>query len=417
MGHLGCMEICFMATGQKTKYPGIFRLGRRAYRVRVRRTDPKTGRRKEKDRILDDVDMQQALRVQRELLDELEAEIRGYSPIAENQTVGEFAQSWIDSKAGHLDPETLDRYALTLRLHILPPLGDYEYRSLTRFDVQQWVDRAMRLTYLTGSGIEKQYSVSTVQSWFRVLRNMTQDAMDPLGIERDPTVSIRFADAPDSAKSCDITAEQLRHFLRLMKERYPQHYALVVVLAFTGMRWCHASALKWDDCDENAAVLTIRRKQVRRRVGPVTRKKRAPQELPLPPNVAAVLRWHHQWMLRNQAPGFAEGWMFPSKVGTLRASSSISKAWEACRNIARIPEDFTPHGLRYTFTDLTRLIDADPIARREITGHVTERMQRKYSTVRLPEKRAIMSRVHSLVPLDDDDLTPQDPAKGGTRGD
>ena len=270
---------------------------------------------------------------------------------------------------------------------------------MTRFDIQHWVDRAMRSTYQTPSGKTKRYSVNTVKGWFRVLRTMTQDAMDPLGFERDPTMRIRFAEAPESGKSCAITAEQLACFLQLMREHFPQHYALVVVLAFTGMRWCHASALQWEDWDESESILTIRRKQVRGRVGRVTRKKRVPKQLPVLPEVVNVLRWHRQYMLRHQSPGLSGGWIFPSRVGTLRAPSSITKAWARCRDLAGIPDNFTPHGLRYTFTDLTRLIEADPIARRAITGHVTEIMQRKYSTVGLQEKRAIMEKVHSLVPL------------------
>ena len=42
---------------------------------------------------------------------------------------------------------------------------------------------------------------------------------------------------------------------------------------------------------------------------------------------------------------------------------------------------FTLHGLRYTFTDLVRLANVDAVVRRALTGHVTEEMQRHYSTV------------------------------------
>ena len=385
-----------MATSQTTKYPGVSRLSTRTYRIRARRTDPRTGRRKERDRVLEDVSLQDAVREQQRLVEELEDEIQGRRPPDVDQKVGEFARSWIESKAAHLDPGTLERYADALELHILPELGDFEYRALTRFDVQQWVDRRLRSTYKTPSGKHKPYSVASVKGWFRVLRTMTQDAIDPLDIERDPTMRIRFAEEPESGKSCAVTAEQLARFLCLMQENYPQHYALVVVLAFTGMRWCHASALKWEDWDERSGVLTIRRKHSRKRVGPVTRKKRAPKELPVLPEVSAVLRWHRQWLRDHREPS---DWMFPSRVGTLRAPSSVNKAWTRCRDQAGISGEFTPHGLRYTFTDLTRLIAADPVARRAITGHVTESMQRKYSTVRLHEKRSIMGGVHELVPL------------------
>ena len=56
------------------------------------------------------------------------------------------------------------------------------------------------------------------------------------------------------------------------------------------------------------------------------------------------------------------------------------------------------HGLRYTFTDLVRLANVDAVVRRALTGHVTEEMQRKYSTVGLDEKRAAVAGVIRLVP-------------------
>jgi integrase len=93
---------------------------------------------------------------------------------------------------------------------------------------------------------------------------------------------------------------------------------------------------------------------------------------------------------------------FPSSKGTLRTPSSLDKAWDACLAKAGIEKRFTVHGLRYTFTDLFRLANVDAVVRRALTGHVTEEMQRHYSTVGLDEKRAAVAGVLRLVPLDRD---------------
>jgi hypothetical protein len=67
---------------------------------------------------------------------------------------------------------------------------------------------------------------------------------------------------------------------------------------------------------------------VRGRVGPITRKKRAPREYPIEPELAAVLREHRRDLLRRQAPGLAGGWMFPSpKLGTLRICKVPGGGW------------------------------------------------------------------------------------------
>ena len=89
--------------------------------------------------------------------------------------------------------------------------------------------------------------------------------------------------------------------------------------------------------------------------------------------------------------------MFPSSVGTLRTPNSLA-AWDSCLAKAKITKRFTVHGLRYTFTDLVRLANVDAVVRRALTGHVTEEMQRHYSTVGLDEKRAAIRGVLRLVP-------------------
>src|SRR4029079_17162054 len=112
------------------------------------------------------------------------------------------------------------------------------------------------------------------------------------------------------------------------------------------------------------------------------------------------LRNHRLQLLKDQAPGLAEGWMFPSATGTLRAPSSLKKAWDASLAAAKIEKRFTVHGLRYTFTDLVRLANVDAVVRRALTGHVTEEMQRHYSTIGLDENRAAVAGVLRLVPPD-----------------
>ena len=102
-----------------------------------------------------------------------------------------------------------------------------------------------------------------------------------------------------------------------------------------------------------------------------------------------------------------EGLMFPSSVGTLRTPNTPRRCvWQTCLEKAKITKRFTVHGLRYTFTDLVRRANVDAVVRRALTGHVTEEMQRHYSTVGLDEKRAAIAGVLRLVP-------PAAPTTGG----
>lgn len=142
---------------------------------------------------------------------------------------------------------------------------------------------------------------------------------------------------------------------------------------------------------------------MRGQVGPVSRKKRAPREYPIEPELAKVLRQHRKQLFKAQAPGVESGWMFPSSVGTARSPSSLYKAWAACSKAAGIDRRFTVHGLRYTFNDLSRHAKLDAVVRRALTGHVTEEMQWHYSNVSLDEKRAAIAEIIRIAPLEFDE--------------
>jgi hypothetical protein len=58
--------------------------------------------------------------------------------------------------------------------------------------------------------------------------------------------------------------------------------------------------------DADGGVLRVVRKNIRGRVGPVSRKKRAPREYPLHPRLAEILRDHRHRLLEQQAPGIRQ---------------------------------------------------------------------------------------------------------------
>jgi len=225
---------------------------------------------------------------------------------------------------------------------------------------------------------------------------------------------------PDEGNA--LSPEQLQKFMAAMRTKYPAHYPLLAMLAYTGLRFCHASALRWEDWDERTGVLHIRRKQVNGRVGPITRKKRAPNEYPVASELAAILDQHRKVLVeaKKDDPTAQLTWMFPSSTGTLRTPNTMDRASNKCLELAGITKRFTLHGLRYTFTDLVRLANVDAVVRRALTGHVTEEMQRHYSTVGMDEKR-VLKLVPAPVDLAINETAPKVElrvvsSKGGTGG-
>ncbi len=384
-------------SGTPTKYPGVFRVGNKKHRVRAKALCPRTGKAKVVERLLHGVSAHEAARVRAEIIEEIRNPVRDRKRVR----VGEFAQTWMKSKALRIGTGTARTYADALDSYILPEFGDVYYDAIRTPDVQDWVDRMIQTERVTKKEKHRRYSVTSVHGWYRVFRTMTRDAMEPLGLQHDPTLRVQFPPATERPDSNALSADELARFLDAMRAEFPQHHALTLVLAYTGLRFCHASALRWEDWNEDAAVIHVARKQVRGVVGPISQKKQAPRQVPVQPELATALREHRHRLLAEQAPGLAAGWMFPSAAGTLRAPSSLTKAWRRCCAAAGIAKRFTVHGLRYTFNDLVRRANVDAVVRRSLTGHVTEEMQRHYSNVGLDEKRAAIAGVIRLIPTSD----------------
>lgn len=376
------------------RYPGVKRLGDGRFQLRAVVVDQRTGLKREVERIVNAPSVHQAHQHRLDLIEQVRRAPKGQP---DRVRVGEFAKSWMREIKGKVDRGTADTYAAALEDHVLPALGDHFYDALTPEDVQEWLDDEVARGWTTRSGKRKSYSKDSAKGWLRVLRTMTKSAVRKLRLPFDPTLDVSANGREPKSKE-SLTPSELVRFLHAMLVHYPQHFVLTTVLAYTGLRFCHASALAWSDWDDEDAILTVIRKQVRGRIGEVSRKKRAPREFAFDELVASVLREHRAVAARANAASEAEGWMFPSSVGTLRSPSSVKRAWAACLKHAGIKKHFVVHGLRKTFNNVLRLAKADPIVRKTLMGHVTDEMQFHYSDVGLAEKREVASAVSALVP-------------------
>jgi integrase len=363
------------------------------FQIRGKLVDPRTGKEREVTKFVAAASAREAATMRTELLAQ-----RMTVTTTRRVRVVDFAKCWIESKAGVVSRDTLVGYTGALDNHVVPELGDFYYDEVGHLEVQRWVNQCVYLKKPDGS---PRFSVESVKDWFRVLRNMTRDAIAQLGLARDPTLRISFPEIPQAEDHGEadttLTPEELHRFLSAMQRSRPSSYALARTLAFTGQRFCHVSALKWGDLDWDSTVIRFRRKQVRGMVGPISRKKPAPREIPMLADLAETLREHEQRAVKLGYPVGADDWVFPSKQRTLRTPASLVNAFRSSLKVAKINKRVTPHGLRYFFNDVLRMAGVDPVTGRSLTGHVTEQMREHYSTVRLDEKRDAMERVGRLL--------------------
>lgn len=255
----------------------------------------------------------------------------------------EYATTWFKNKLPTLKASTRVRYANELEQHILPFLGDFFVDAITAADITSWRDA-------------QQNGASSVNSRLRTLRTLMADAVADLDLPRDPCARVRALrekHRADDDPNC-LTASGLAELLSAARQEVPLWHPLFGTLAYTGMRFGEASALRWDDIDERCGLIRIRRAQYRGTVD--TTKTGTTRSVPLHPGLRELLLEQRRRLVATQNAALHEGWVFPSATGTLLMGPSAHKPLKRALRAAGITQRFTIHGFRRTFNNLIRQV-------------------------------------------------------------
>lgn len=415
----------------KTRHKGVLAVVDRpnTFRLRGTVTNAKTGKNVDLDKVVTAKSPLDASRKRAELLEEMQKAL----PSTERRRLEDFARWWLASKLPELKASTRSLYAMVLDEHIIPELGDYYLDAITREDLIDWRNRTAAKPVKTPQGEAKRGpdgspvlpTPTTVNGRFRILKTLLKEAVDAHHMERDPTRRIKSLDegpeptgdedeAEEEDQGKSITADQLRALLNQARTSKPRWFPFFYVLAFTGMRFGEATALKWSDIDEAEGKIWIRRAQYKGHIGKVKNKK--VRTVPLTPELLAVLKDHQRAerqrltkrLKRQRVPNIdpeqAGGpWVFPSrKPGTLMHNTAPRKALHACMAGAGI-DTFTIHGFRHTFNNLVRQaagLAGQNVVLQAMTGHSSDEMTEHYSQVSIEEKRVAVGGLLKLVALD-----------------
>jgi integrase len=383
---------------EPTKYPGVHRISETSYRVRGKVRNPKTGKFLFLDKIVEASSAYDASNQRAELLLDLQNEVP--SVIVERLRLEAFARSWLRSRLPKLKKATRALYASILDNHIAPSIGEYYVDAVATDDLVQWRDD------MVGKGA----SAAAVNTRIRLIKTILRDAVDELQLPRDPTRRLVPLRDVRSGEPKSLTAPELAKFLAAAQEHAPDWHTFFSLLAFTGLRFGEATALKWTDIDEEHGVIHVRRAQWKGAVDtPKTGKTRT---VPLSEGVAALLAQHKEQqrkasmkrLKRQRVPNIeeamkqAEGWVFPSRGGTkLMHNTAPRKPLATCVEKAKIEKAFTVHGFRHTFNNLLRQATQDAIVIQSMTGHSSGDMTQHYSHVGVEEKRKALGGVLRLV--------------------
>ena len=366
------------------------------WRIRVVGNCPATGRRKEIDRVVLASNKHEAGKIEIALRDELHAS----SDAHDRPTVKAYCDSWFvrrrdgEGDQGPLRQGTLIRYAQHLD-RFVAALGHRFMDELTPMMIKNWLTEEAKRP---GRGDDGKVSGYTLLGMLRVVRTVTRDAQTDLRLPFWPCERVKCPKPLNEYVDDEnaLAPEDLSRLFDTMRTTEPAYFPLFAVMAFTGLRFCHAHALEWTDLDLDAGTYRIARSRYRGQASAPSKRKSGRHSGALVPELVDVLREHRAKLLREQHPGMAEGLVFPTSIGTHIDHRAVSKAITRAAKAAGITKRFTPHGCRRTLNTIAMQVAPAELVRKVI-GHNTAGMTERYLAAGLSDKRRLVEGVARVV--------------------
>ncbi|MEV5773011.1 site-specific integrase [Streptomyces antimycoticus] len=315
-------------------------------------------------------------------LTHIEADItRGQwsDPDAGKVHFGDYAIAWLKDRK--LAARSRERNESVIRLHLLPTFGERPLSSITTSQVRAW-----RTACLTRTG------EPTVVKAYQIMRAILNTAVDDELIRRNPC-RVKGADRYDVPERPVLTVAEVFTVADAMTARYR---LLVLLAAFTGLRFGELASLRRRDIDTSNAVLTVRRSQAEMQTGALFDK--APKSTAGIRSVAfpiELLPDVEQHLDAYAGPG-RDGHLFLGPQGGQLRRSNFRDDWIKARTKAGVTADVHFHDLRHTGNNLA----ASGASLRELMtrmGHSTPRAALIYQHMVNGRDREIADRLGSMI--------------------
>ncbi|WP_055591330.1 tyrosine-type recombinase/integrase [Peterkaempfera griseoplana] len=313
-------------------------------------------------------------------LTQIEADItRGqwFDPDGGKVKLRDYADAWLRERK--LEESTRERYAIALRLHVQPMLGGRALGDITPARVRSW--RAGLLS----AGVGEPTAVKAYQ----MLRAIMNTAVDDGLIQRNPC-RIKGADTYDVPERPVLTVPEV---YAVADAIHPRWRALVLLAAFTTLRFGELAALRRRDIDLEARALWVRRNQAELNNGKLYDK--APKSragfrpVAFPAEIVPDLVEH----LAHFAGRGPDGHLFLGTRGGQLRRSNFRDDWAAARVKAGVSPEAHFHDLRHTGNTLASQTGASTRELMVRMGHSTARAALIYQHMTSDRDRAIADRM------------------------
>jgi integrase len=372
--------------------------------VRARVIDRTTGRQRELWKVLPQADAPAALKW---IEDECKRVRNGAASVEHPQTrFCDYATSLFERKvaAGEMkSASSRERWRYTLQ-HLIAGtenvdgFGDLYIDQIRPMHVETWRAGIGKLI------AEGRYTPVTANGWLFILRHVLKRAKREFQLPFNAAEGVRAFDTSEHDTYTEeepnaLTSDEVAAFLACMKEEFPAQYAMAYLGFATGLRPSSMRPLRrtgpTTDVHWDQGVILVRRSHTLGDESMRTTKTGLRQRITVPPEVMDVLRWHVNTQLETPEQKASE-MLFPAEDGGFRSVSFLKKAFARTSQLVGLNKRFTPRGMRRTFNDLMRIAKVEAIVTKSISGHQTDRMRERYSTVTPEEQRRSIGNVVQL---------------------
>ena len=270
----------------------------------------------------------------------------------------EAAEQWLEgARAGSIrnrsgdryKPSVIRSYETSLRLRVLPELGNRKFSEIRRRDVQDIADR------LLGQGLDP----STIRNTFMPLRAIFRRALARGDVAVNPTRGLELP-AVRGKRDRIVSPEEAESLLAALPDRDRGLWATAL---YGGLRRGELQALRWDDVDLANGVIRVERAWDVQE-GPIEPKSRAARrKVPIPAILRDFLVEHkHSQGIKGHVFGRPDGKAFDGPTIDARAKT----AW---RSAGLKP--ITLHEARHTFASLMITSGVNTKALATYMGHAS----------------------------------------------
>ena len=364
------------AKGQRRRFGSVRQL--RSGRWQARYRDPATGQ-------LRNAEQTYSTKRDAEVaLTHIEADIsRGQwsDPDAGTEPLGVYADVWLRDRK--LADRTRERHAQVVRMHIKQHLGEVPLSEISTARVRAW--RAD----LLASGVGE----PTVVKAYQILRAILTTAVDDELIRRNPC-RVKGADRYDVPERFVLTVPEVLDLVDVMK---PRHRLLVLLAAFTTLRFGELAALRRRDVDMDERLVVVRRSQAETQDGRLFDK--APKSaagvrtVSFPEEIRDAVVLHLE---QYAAPG-PDGHVFIGPQGGQLRRSNFRDDWLAGLAAAGLPDRLHFHDLRHTGNTLASSAGASTRELMTRMGHSTSRAALIYQHMTGGRDRAIADQLGAMI--------------------